>query len=168
MCIRDSSYSSTCIIAGTHPTSRLDVEDHRLPLDISVHAYSRYKVNDMNTSATPAVAFTAVIHNPLSTSADASFLFNLPLGIEPNTQRVEPQMTPPLTESTPSSFLGQHQLSSKLDCFDYCNMWDSCLSWSYNATNQTCFLFDDVQMNGHESGSYSGVKVLFFFVVTTI
>ena len=114
----------------------------------------------MNTSATPAIAFTAVIHNPLSTSANASFLFNLPLGIEPDTQRVKPQMTPPLTKSTPGSILGQHQVPSEMDCFDYCNKNDSCMSWSYNGTNQSCSLFDDVRMNGHKSGFYSGVKVL--------
>ena len=159
-------FSSSPIIAGAHPTSRLDVEDHRLPLDISVHAYSRYKFNDMNTSAIPAVAFTAVIHNPLSTSANASFLFNLPLGIEPNTQRVKPQMTPSPTESTPSSFLGQRQAASQLDCFDDCNKVDSCMSWSYDATNQTCSTFDDVRMNGYKNGSYSGIKVL--FVIPTI
>ena len=72
--------------SGAHPTTRLDVNDGRLPLDISIHAYPRYRFNDMNTSATPAIAFTAVIHNPLSTNASASFLFNLPLGIEPDTQ----------------------------------------------------------------------------------
>ena len=158
--------SSSIIFAGTHPISRLDIEDSRLPLDISIHAYSRYRFNDMNVSAIPAIAFTAVIHNPLSTSVNASFLFSLPLGIEPNTQRVKPQMTPPLTKSTPSSILGQHQASSELDCFDHCNKIDFCMSWSYDDTNQTCSLFDDVRMNGHKNGSYSGVKVL--LVVPTL
>ena len=120
----------------------------------------------MNTSATPAIAFTAVIHNPLSTSANASFLFNLPLGIEPDTQRVEQQMKPPQTKSTPGNVLGQHQVSSEMDCFDSCSKSDSCISWSYNGTNQSCSLFDDVLMNGHKSGSYSGVKVL--LVVPTL
>ena len=146
--------------SGAHPTSRLDVEDSRLPLDISIHAYPRYRFNDMNTSATPAIAFTAVVHNPLSTSANASFLFNLPLGIEPDTQRVKPKMTPPQTESTPGNILGQHQVSSEMDCFDNCSKSDSCMSWSYDGTNQSCSLYDDVRMNGHMSGSYSGVKVL--------
>ena len=139
--------------------SRLDVEDSKLPLDISVFAYPRYRFNDMNTSATPAVAFTAVIHNPLSKSVNASFLFNLPLGMEPNTQRVEPQMTPPSTKSTSNSFLGQHQATSQLDCFDHCNNLSSCMSWSYDATNQTCSSFNDVRMNGFKNGSYSGVEV---------
>ena len=152
--------------SGAHPTSKLDVKDGRLPLDISIHAYPRYRFNDMNTSATPAIAFTAVIHNPLSTSANASFLFNLPLGIEPDTQRVKPQMTPPETKSTPGNVLGQHQVVSEMDCFDNCSKSDSCMSWSYNGTNQSCSLFGDVRMNGHMSGSYSGVKVL--LVVPTL
>ena len=146
--------------------SRLDVQDGRLPLDISIHAYPRYRFDDMNTSATPAIAFTAVIHNPLSTSVNASFLFNLPLGIEPDTQRVKPQMTPPLTKSTPGSILGQHQTPSEMDCFDHCNKLDSCMSWSFDGTNQSCSLFDDVQMNGYKSGSYSGIKV--FLVEPTL
>ena len=114
----------------------------------------------MNTSATPAIAFTAVIHNPLSMSVNASFLFNLPLGIEPDTQRVEQQMTPTLTKSIPGSILEQHQVTSEMDCFDNCSKSDSCMSWSYDGTNKSCSLFDDVRMNGHKSGSYSGVKVL--------
>ena len=53
-----------------------------------------------------------------------------------------------------------------MDCFDKCSKSDSCMSWSYDGTNQSCSLFDDVQMNGHKSGSYSGVKVL--LVVPTL
>ena len=88
--------------SGAHPTSRVDVEDGRIPLDISIYAYPRYRFNDMNTSATPAIAFIAVIHSLLSTSANASFkLFNLPHWIQRDTQRVKQQMTPPLTNNTP-------------------------------------------------------------------
>ena len=157
-----SSSSSSFIITGAHPMSRLDVGNNKLPLDVSVYAYPRYRLNDMNTSATPAVAFTAVIHNPLSKSVNASFLFNLPLGMEPNTQRVQPQMTPPSTRSTLNSFLGQCQVTSQLDCFHQCNNMNFCMSWSYDATNQMCLLFNDVQLNGFKNGSHSGVKVIMY------
>ena len=144
--------------------SRLDVGDNKLPVDISIYAYPRYRLNDMNTSATPAVAFTTVIHNPLSKSVNASFLFNLPLGMEPNTQRVQSQMTPPSTMSIPYSLLGQLQATSPLDCFHQCNNMSSCMSWSYDATNQSCSPFNDVRLNGFKNGSYSGVKVLFMYL----
>ena len=113
----------------------------------------------MNTSATPAVAFTAVVHNPLNKNVNASLLFNLPLGMEPNTQRVESQMASPIIQSSPSSSLGQHQASSHLDCFSDCKTLNSCLSWSYDPTNQMCAIFEDVRLNGHKDGSYSGIKV---------
>ena len=61
--------------------SKLTVSDPELPVDMSVFVYHWYKHNDMNTSATPAVAFTAVLTNPnTNTSYNASFLMNLPLG----------------------------------------------------------------------------------------
>ena len=61
--------------------SKLTVSDPELPVDMSVFVYHWYKHNDMNTSATPAVAFTAVLTNPsTTTSYNASFLMNLPLG----------------------------------------------------------------------------------------
>ena len=56
----------SCTLIGAHPISKLDVMDSKLSTDISVYAYPCYRFNDMNTSATPAVAFTAVIHNSLS------------------------------------------------------------------------------------------------------
>ena len=67
---------------GSHPVAKLTVEDPRLPIDVSIYAYSRYKFNDMNTSATPAVAFTAVFDNshPGAKELTASFMINLPIG----------------------------------------------------------------------------------------
>ena len=70
------------------------------------------------------------------------------------------KVTPPQTKSTPGNILGQHQVTSEMDCFDNCSKSDSCMSWSYDGTNQSCSLFGDVRMNGYMSGSYSGVKVL--------
>ena len=78
---------------GAHPMSKLVVMDSRFPVTATVYAYSRYKVGDMNTSATPAVAFTAILENPLNETLTASFMFNFPHGIEPHTQRAFPQMS---------------------------------------------------------------------------
>ena len=60
--------------------SKLTVQDPRVPIKASVYAYSWYKHNDMNASATPAVALTAVLNNPLEDEVTASFMMNLPIG----------------------------------------------------------------------------------------
>ena len=150
-----------CTIIGAHPISRLDVIDSRIPIDISVYAYPRYRFNDMNTSATPAVAFTAVIRNSLSESVDASFLFNLPLGMEPHTLRLQEQMSPSPRNSTKK----QHLALTAQECFEFCNRDDSCLSWTYEVSNYKCLLFDDVRMNGHHDGFVAGIKVLVVYSI---
>lgn len=68
------------LIAGAHPLSKLTVLDSRVPIETSVYAYPMFKHDDMNVSATPAVAFTAVLYNPLNKEVSASFMMNLPIG----------------------------------------------------------------------------------------
>lgn len=148
---------------GTYPVSKLSVMDRRLPVDVSVYAYSRYKHNDMNQSATPAIAFTAVIKNPLSESVTTSFMFNLPLGIEPHTQRMVPQMPPPTTSadyhSTDDPLTEGQIVDTPLECFTSCNSNASCKSWSYDTAAKMCHVFEDVRLNGHDDNSFAGVKV---------
>ncbi len=146
--------------AGAHPISKLDVLDPRFPLDVSVYAYPWYKHNDMNRSATPAVAFTAVMTNPLKETVMASFMFNLPLGIEPRTQRFAHQMAPDSSDS--SSFKrssGGLPSSSPLKCFETCSLEASCMSWSYDTQTAICYVFPEVRLNGHDDNSFAGVKV---------
>ncbi len=146
--------------AGTHPVSRLDVRDSRLPVDVSVYAYPWYRHNDMNRSATPAVAFTAVMKNPLKENVTASFMFNLPLGIEPRTKRFAQQMPTNVSTSyqTKMSTVGQPS-SAPLECFMTCSLKTSCMSWSYHAETKLCYTFTDVRLNGHDGISSAGVKV---------
>ena len=150
-----------CPHTGTYPVSKLTVIDNRLPVDVSVYAYSRYKHNDMNRSATPAVAFTAVIKNPLSTNVTTSFMFNLPLGIEPRTQRSATQMPQNVSAGYPSNEWSAEGLSSltQVDCFTACSSNSSCMSWSYNSVSKMCNMFSDVRLNGHDDNSFAGVKV---------
>ncbi len=136
--------------------SKLSVVDNRLPIDVTVYAYSRYKHNDMNQSATPAVAFTARIKNHLSESVTTSFMFNLPLGIEPHTQRMARQMSQNV--STNYHPMNSQQSSSPLECFTSCSSNSSCKSWSYNNVSNTCYMFDEVRLNGHDVNSFAGVK----------
>ena len=141
--------------------SKLSVVDNRLPVDVSVYAYSRYKHNDMDRSATPAVAFTALIKNRRSENVTASLMFNLPLGIEPRTQRMARQMSQNVSSSYHSymsSAKGQAG-SSPLECFTDCSSNSFCKSWSYDNVSNTCYLFEEVRLNGHDENSFAGVKV---------
>ncbi len=149
------------LTSGTHSVSRLDVLDSRLPVDVSVYAYPWYRHNDMNRSATPAVAFTAVMKNPLKENVTASFMFNLPLGIEPRTQRFAQQMPTNVSTSyqTKRSTVGQPS-STPLECFMTCNLEASCMSWSYDTKTGICYMFTDVRLNGHNDSAFAGVKVL--------
>lgn len=141
--------------------SKLSVVDNRLPVDVSVFAYSRYKHNDMNQSATPAVAFTALIKNHHNENVTTSFMFNLPLGIEPHTQRSARQMSQkPSASYYSDNLLPKGQASSTpFECFTSCSSNSSCESWSYNNVSKICNLFDEVRLNGHDDNSFAGVKV---------
>lgn len=107
-------------------------------------------------------------------------------GIEPRTQRYEPQMpkytpfTPPEQEYTYDPFnevyyedmkhtlkyensfvLNVNELdkNDEMGCFTSCNQEDLCKSWSYDTVSRVCSMFSDVRMNGHMDSAFSGVKV---------
>ena len=138
--------------------SKLVVMDNRLPVTATIYAYSRYKVGDMNTSATPAVAFTAVLVNPLNEKITASFMFNFPHGIEPHTQRITPQISHngTLYKSPPIRTV---DTIDALTCFEHCSTTEICSSWSYDELGRTCLLYENVRLNGYKSGNSAGVKV---------
>ncbi|XP_064405275.1 uncharacterized protein LOC135350425 [Halichondria panicea] len=151
---------------GAYPVSKLLVNDPRLPVDMSVYAYSWYKHSDMNISATPAVAFTAVFRNTLTEDVNASFMLNLPIGLEHRTQRVADQFSPNLN-SYDSSYASPpaevHQLTVQpdkdmsIECFMMCG--DGCKSWTYNKSSSECLVYKDApRMNGHNDNCSSGVK----------
>ena len=147
---------------GAHPMSKLVVMDSRLPVTATVYAYSRYKVGDMNTSATPAVAFTAILENPLNETLTASFMFNFPHGIEPHTQRLRSQMSPnesQLYQDCSGKPLESIVATDPTACFEFCNDISACSSWTYDKAGNLCIIFGDVRMNGYQDGYSSGVKV---------
>ena len=147
--------------AGAHPMSKLVVMDSRLPVTATIYAYSRYKVGDMNTSATPAVAFTAVLENPLNENVTASFMFNFPHGIEPHTQRSFEQMPPNKEgqETTPPVGKVLEGVVDPVTCFEACNADPVCSCWNYATSNQACIIYPYVLLNGYMEGVYAGVKV---------
>eukprot|EP00731_Ephydatia_muelleri_P017942 Em0010g1040a len=145
---------------GAHPMSKLVVMDSRLPVTATIYAYSRYKVGDMNTSATPAVAFTAVLENPLNENITASFMFNFPHGIEPHTQRSFEQMPPNKEgqETTPPVGKVLEGVVDPVTCFEACNADPVCSCWNYATSNQACIIYPYVLLNGYMEGVYAGVK----------
>ena len=51
--------------------------------------YSTYVVNDMDKSATPAVAFSLLVENTGTKATDVDFVFTLPFSVEPESARPE-------------------------------------------------------------------------------
>lgn len=64
--------------AGAYPVSRLRFRKPNLPLELSLHAYSEFKMRDAEASATPAIVFSFQLTNPLAKAVDAAIFFNLP------------------------------------------------------------------------------------------
>ena len=88
-----------CLMIGAYPVSKLKPIDNRLPIDVSVYAYSSYRFNRMNESALPAVAFTAVLENPLEKDVKASVMLNIPAGVVENMRHYVAPMGPPIPPS---------------------------------------------------------------------
>ncbi|ANW95304.1 hypothetical protein AXE80_02935 [Wenyingzhuangia fucanilytica] len=70
--------------SGSFPVSKLTLTDSKLPVEAKLYAYSEYKIRDPKASATPCALFSIELHNPNETSAQTSFLFNLPNHIKGN------------------------------------------------------------------------------------
>ena len=81
--------------------------------------------------------------------------------MEAHTQWFVEQMSPSLTYYQNPS-VNQFTAPTALECFEFCSGDVPCLSWTYDISNHTCFMFDDVRMNGHHDGFTAGIKVLYF------
>ncbi|MEZ4701638.1 MAG: GH116 family glycosyl-hydrolase [Rhodothermales bacterium] len=64
--------------SGAFPVARLLPEAEGLPLDVAWYAYTPFVLNDTAFSATPALAFTLLLHNTGSAPVNASVMCNLP------------------------------------------------------------------------------------------
>jgi uncharacterized protein (DUF608 family) len=73
--------------SGAYPMSQLQVKDSRIPLNVSLFAFSEFHIGNSHASATPAIVFSFNIFNPTSETTDVAFMFNLPFGFEPDTNR---------------------------------------------------------------------------------
>ena len=70
--------------SGAYPVSKLSVVDEDFyGISIDLYAFGTLHTRDTAASFVPAVTFTLNIQNPTDTNVDISFLFNLPLGMQP-------------------------------------------------------------------------------------
>ena len=68
--------------SGTFPISRLQYFDDRIPLEVSLFAYSPFHFRDATKAHTPAALFTFVLSNPLEEAISVSLMYNQPNAIE--------------------------------------------------------------------------------------
>ncbi|KAK6180933.1 hypothetical protein SNE40_008897 [Patella caerulea] len=143
---------------GLYPSAQLTVNDDRLPLkNVSLTAMSTYFVNDMNSSATPAISFIFSATNPSKTDTiEASFMFNLPFGLEKNTDRSFTFKPESLKDENFDELL--MAATSDLDCLNLCNTWDPCSTWTFNSDDTSCLLSSTVNLNGYNTFKSSGIK----------
>lgn len=126
--------------------SKLTIRDKSFgDLQLDLFAISALKPRDSKSSSTPAVAFTLRIKNPSSYGAQVSFMLNLPLGIQPDTQRLGKPY---------ANFKGLNFTR----CARKCNRARECMSWQVVTTNQTCLLFRDAPPHSWHPTITSGQK----------
>lgn len=114
---------------GSYPVSKLTpstvaADSGAQGIHADLFAYSVYKVNDMNTSARPMVAFSMAVSTESTwVAAPFSFMMNLPLAIEPDMIRNGTAFS-----ATP--------VSSSAECLKQCNQNLVCTSWNFNGASQ--------------------------------
>lgn len=132
--------------SGAFPVSRLQLKDNGIPVDASLFAYSSFHVADMEESAKPAVVFSIVVKNTLSTPVSVDFMFNFPLQIEQDTRR----------NTSTGTFSRLLASPSPADCAAQClAKGAACQSWNWRT--DYCQLRHDTPLNHFEAGSFSGV-----------
>jgi non-lysosomal glucosylceramidase len=113
---------SSIEFSGAMPFTRLTPIDAALAgaSDLRLFGRSRWRIGDMNASATPAIAFTLTATNPSSSSPlDLSFFFALPLSL----QRGVIRSTADAANATDSSGADS--------CFSACAENSTCDAWSF-------------------------------------
>lgn len=111
--------------SGAMPFTRLSPIDPALDsaADIQLFASSRWRVGDMNSSATPAIGFTLTASNPSKTTPlDLSFFFALPLSLQRGVIRSS-------TDAVNASDTGAAEA-----CYAACADNSTCMAWSYGGT----------------------------------
>ena len=118
---------------GSYPVSKLTpstvaADRGAQGIHADLFAYSVYKVNDMNASARPMVAFSMAVSTESTwVAAPFSFMMNLPLAIEPDMIRNGTAFS-----ATP--------VSASAECLKQCNQNLACTSWNFDRASQICTL----------------------------
>ena len=134
--------------SGSYPVSKLEIRDKKFhDVRLELYAYSTLKPRDSAASATPAIAFSLQVRNPSKQTAHVSFMFNLPLGMQPDTARV-----------------GEHKASFKMhgihpsECAKACAADPNCMSWQVEIETKSCYLINSVPLHVWRPGYFSGQK----------
>jgi hypothetical protein len=137
--------------SGTHPVARLQPIDNALAaaapgLNATLFAFASLVAANMTASARPAVAFSLTLDNTGSTSANASFLLNMPLQVEND-------------QSRPGKALGAAKPTANSSvCASQCEAVTACLSWNFVRSTSMCQLQSNGPLNRYSLGTDSGVK----------
>lgn len=143
--------------SGEYPVSRLQIKDKNLVVKTELVAYSSYYVNDMKSSAKPAIGFTFNLENPTSDEVDLELLLNLPIHIERSYERTSSQngVGGPPVKAKPVRVLDKE---NDVLCDDECRKGADCKSWTYYKTSRQCQIFNTVNLNAFNEDASSGLK----------
>ncbi|CAD5124032.1 DgyrCDS12336 [Dimorphilus gyrociliatus] len=143
---------------GEFPVSRLKIQDTRLSVNTELLAYSSYFVNDMESSAKPAISFTFNLENPTSNSISIDLLLNMPIDIEKGYERTSSQNGqggPPVT-AKPVRIITN--LSDDVSCSDECQRSNDCSTWTFYKSTKQCKIYNTVNLNTFNEDASSGLK----------
>ena len=138
--------------SGTHPVARLQPTDDGLAaaapgLNVTLFAFASLVAGNMSASARPAAAFSLTLDNQGgSSTANASFLLNMPLQVEND-------------QSRPGKALGAATAAANSSvCASQCEGGAGCLSWNFVRSTGMCQLQSNGPLNRYTPGTDSGVK----------
>ncbi|PFX33506.1 hypothetical protein AWC38_SpisGene1570 [Stylophora pistillata] len=131
--------------SGSFPVSRLSVEDERFfGVEMDLFAYGTLRARKAELSFVPGVVLTLNVKNPTDKEVDVSFLFNIPLGEQPDTSR------------RGDNIGTRVDVVSSAQCAAMCNEDEHCMAWSYE--EDRCSLKDAMPLHAYQEGVTSGVK----------
>ena len=139
--------------SGATPFTRLTPLDPAFKAASNVHLFghSRWKIGDMNASATPAIGFTLSASNPSTTAPlEVAFFFGLPLSLQHGVIR---SATDAVDGNT----------SDARACFSACKHNVTCDAWSYGGVCEQMSMSDEAtglpgSRNTDAEGAASGIK----------
>ena len=150
--LRDDAGIAAMRFSGATPFTRLTPLDpaFKAASDVHLFGHSRWKIGDMNASATPAIGFTLSASNPSSAPLEVAFFFGVPLSLQHGVIR-----------SATDAVDGN--ISDATACFATCKHNATCDAWSYGGVCEQLSMGDDGtgipgSRNTGAQGAASGIK----------